>query len=69
METFSTADLVIISVAVIAMAWFGWSILTKDTKGKTPFAGRTNKTSMDEPAPTNTTTTTVQTVAPKTDGK
>lgn len=69
MENFSTADLVIIGVAVIAMAWFGWNILTKDTKGTDAFGDRRgNTTPTDEPAPTNPTTT-VQTVVPKTDGE
>jgi hypothetical protein len=64
MENFSTVDLVIIGVALCAIAWFGWNILTDNKKGTNPFNSGTS-TPTDEPSPTNP----VETVKPKTDGE
>jgi hypothetical protein len=64
MENFSNTELVIVGVALAAMAWLGWSILTVEVKGKNPF-GSNRSTPTDETGPTNP----VETVKPKTDGE
>jgi hypothetical protein len=57
METLSTVELSIVGIAVIALAWFGWGMLTGKSKRKNPFAGRRSSGSGEETSSNGSTDT------------